>query len=276
MMIRTLLFRFLGVVLLLAAALKLRGFNTNALPHSGILSAPWFQAPIIEWEFLLGAWLISGWRRGTAWLAALATFSVFALVSLRAGWIGLASCGCFGTIRVNPWLVLGIDLGAILLLLASKPPLAGVWAECGQGAARAVRLGGVALLVLVVLALTATLFSNSLTAALAHLRGESMSVSPGVVDVGIGKTGDIVKTQVQIGNWTNHPVRVYGGSSDCSCRTTDDLPIEIPPGETRPVTVAIRMLQFGQFTRRIYFLTDCPSARRVECILTGQCEPAAE
>jgi hypothetical protein len=52
---------------------------------------------------LLAVWLLSGWQRERAWLAAVATFLVFTGASLTLAVQGYSSCGCFGAISVNPY-----------------------------------------------------------------------------------------------------------------------------------------------------------------------------
>ena len=49
--------------------------------------------------------------------------TVFAVFNLRAGWIGRASCGCFGQLSVNPWYAFGIDLAILLILILARPQL---------------------------------------------------------------------------------------------------------------------------------------------------------
>ena len=46
-----------------------------------------------------------------AWLAALGTFAAFAAVSGYLGWIGVASCGCFGVIKASPWWAFARSVG---------------------------------------------------------------------------------------------------------------------------------------------------------------------
>ena len=78
-----------------------------------------------EWELILGLWLLSGAYRFGAWLAALGTFSTFAAVSGYFGYIGVASCGCFGVIRTSPWTAFAVDAVAIALLVFSRSRLPG-------------------------------------------------------------------------------------------------------------------------------------------------------
>ncbi|HUT29914.1 MAG TPA: hypothetical protein VMX13_08990 [Sedimentisphaerales bacterium] len=57
-------------------------------------------------------------------LAALACFSLFSFVTLYKGLTGAASCGCFGSVHVNPWItLLAIDIPAVIMLLILRPSL---------------------------------------------------------------------------------------------------------------------------------------------------------
>ena len=91
----------LGLVLVVAAGLKLYGLNVSPLPGIGWLSVPGVQMAVVAAELLVGFWLLSGTAKPYAWLAALGLFSAFAIVSGYLGFIGQASCGCFGTIEAS-------------------------------------------------------------------------------------------------------------------------------------------------------------------------------
>ncbi|MFL5329832.1 MAG: DUF1573 domain-containing protein [Gemmataceae bacterium] len=45
---------------------------------------------------------------------------------------------------------------------------------------------------------------------------------------------------MQLTNYSDQIVRIERGSSDCSCLTVKDLPIEIAPKSGRSLTVSIR------------------------------------
>jgi hypothetical protein len=61
-------------------------------------------------------------------------------------------------------------------------------------------------------------------------------------------------------------VRLIGGTSDCSCVTTADLPVTLPPGEGRVVTVRMKIpaSRPGVITRKAELWTDCPARRVVQ------------
>ena len=71
----------------------------------------------------LGIWLFSGVFKPLAWLAGLACFSLFCCVTLYKALSGAASCGCFGTVHVDPWITLfAVDLPAATVLAFLRPP----------------------------------------------------------------------------------------------------------------------------------------------------------
>jgi hypothetical protein len=66
-----------------------------------------FEIAVIELEGILGLALIAGVYPRFVRSAATAFFALLAIASLYLGLMGQASCGCFGNISINPWLVLG-------------------------------------------------------------------------------------------------------------------------------------------------------------------------
>jgi hypothetical protein len=122
-----------------------------------------------------------------------------------------------------------------------------------------------------------TLGFGSADAALARLRGERLSIQARVVDVGEGQPGQTLKAVVEIVNRTAQPVCILGGSSDCSCVATHDLPVSLAPGATAGISVQVRLPgKTGFFNRKAYFWTDCPEAQRITFGLTGQIVPSAQ
>lgn len=248
----------LGVLLLATAGLKLYGLGVSSVPQVGWFAQPWVQLLAAEWELVLGAWLLSGVAPRASWLAALVTFVAFAGVSGYLGAVGVASCGCLGAIKANPWWAFGADVVAVGLLAVNRPAAdagtapqflrtAGVW------------LASVALTCTVLVGVSSLVF-GSVEVAVAKLRGESVTVTP-YVDFGSGKPGEQLEATATVTNYTNEPVRLIGGTTDCSCATVDDFPLTIPPGEK--VTFRIRLTVLankgGQLTRAVTVRTDCPS-----------------
>lgn len=248
----------LGALLLATAGLKLYGLGVSAVPQVGWFAQPWVQLLTAEWELLLGGWLLSGAYSRQLWLAAMGTFIAFAGVSGYLGWVGVASCGCFGAIKTNPWWAFGIDVGAVGLLAVSRPA-----AEAGAAPqflrAAGMWVGSVAILSGLLVA-AGSLFFGSVEAAIANLRGESLSVTS-YLDFGRGKPGEMLEATATVTNYTNEPVRLIGGTTDCSCATIDDFPLTIPPGGKATFRIRLKVVadKGGQLTRKATVRTDCPS-----------------
>ena len=244
-----------GVLLLATAALKLYGLSVSAVPQVGWFSQPQVQLIAAEWELVLGAWLLSGIGGRASWVAALVTFAAFAGVSGYLGWQGVALCGCFGIIQANPWWAFGVDAAILAALAVSRPMaevtdapfarVAGVWA------------GSVAIVCALLVGVSSLAF-GSVEATLAKLRGETVSAGTGYVDFGSGKPGETLTASATVANWTNEPVRLVGGTSDCSCATTDDFPVVVPPNGKVSFRIRLKVLSDsgGQLTRTITVRTD--------------------
>ena len=134
-------FRFVvAAILLLAAGLKAHQLGTAPLPPVvqdsvftpllELLNDRYFQMTVVVGEILFSLVLIAGLFMQYTWLLSLLGFSVFTLVSLMKGLSGETSCGCFGTVTVNPWITMVFDLVIVACLLVfrerftwSVPPL---------------------------------------------------------------------------------------------------------------------------------------------------------
>ena len=200
-----------------------------------------------------------------AWLVAIATFLGFAGVSGYFGAVGVASCGCLGAIKTSPWVAFGIDLTALTLLAVGRPGWRpGAGAELRRSARTGLRWAGGVAVILAVLTAAATLLAGSPRHALARLRGETVTAD-GYLDFGAGPAGGLVTQTATLQNWTDQPVRVVGGTSDCSCTTTEDLPVTLPPGGEAAVRIrmTIPAASRGQLTRTVELWTDSPRAPKV-------------
>jgi hypothetical protein len=246
-----------GVLLLVAAGLKLYGWNVSPFAQYGWLLSPAVQTVAVGWELFLGVWLLSGTARRWAWVFALLTFTAFALVSGYLGIIGQANCGCFGVIQASPWVAFGVDIAVLALLVLARP-------RAESADAVGLRwVGGVAA-VLVALLATSFLIFGSAEAAVAKLRGQTLT-NTSHLDFGTGTPGTVATATATVHNWTDAPLRLIGGTSDCSCLATQDLPITIPPNGSVEVSVKLKIPAGtpGQLTRSVEFLTDCPKHPRL-------------
>jgi hypothetical protein len=114
---------FLGLLLLAAAGLKIYGWSVSTVPPVGWFSTPSVQAVAVGWEIFLSIWLLSGFALIGSWSAAIITFVSLAGVSGYLGWIGQATCDCFGVIQASPWLAFAVDLAALMMLISVGPSL---------------------------------------------------------------------------------------------------------------------------------------------------------
>ena len=112
---------FTACVLLAAAGLKGYQLSTEPIAASGWLSNRLLLATGVEFEILLGAWLLSGVRRRLSWWTAGAAFGLFSVVTLYKGVSGELSCGCFGRVEISPWYTLILDIGLLAALIVFRP-----------------------------------------------------------------------------------------------------------------------------------------------------------
>jgi hypothetical protein len=113
-----------GLVLLAASGLKTYQL-TRSPPQSG---QSWLDAPVVVVapsisELLLAAFLLSGLWPATLRRIAIRVFALFAAFALYEAIIGRKNCGCFGAVRVSPWITAAFDLCAVAAGVAT----AAVW-----------------------------------------------------------------------------------------------------------------------------------------------------
>src|SRR5262249_22460070 len=111
----------LGVLLLIAAALKLVGTGVDAVPQVYVLSTPPSRLLAVEIEAALGLWLLLGVRRRAAWFGAVGLFSALTVLSGYLVQQGFSSCGCLGPIPVAPTQTLALDVVVLTTLFLIRP-----------------------------------------------------------------------------------------------------------------------------------------------------------
>jgi hypothetical protein len=261
------------VLLLIAAGLKLSGQNVSMVAQYSWLYSTSNQTATVAWELFLGIWLISQRGRFLAWLLAIGTFLTFAIVSGSLGYIGQADCGCFGVIKASPWVAFGIDLVAILVLGVSKSHWMGWPAEH-----RAFLNFAVGAAVLLLVLAVAQFALGGVDTVLARLRGLPFQTSPSVLDFGTGEAGITIDRQLTVKNYKSTPLRLIGGTSDCSCLATQSLPITIPANSQAEVTIRLRIPAGtpGELARLVELYTDDPSQPKISlravCRLTASAD----
>jgi methylamine utilization protein MauE len=110
-----------GLVLLVAAVLKGYELATEPVPETSLFTARWFLTGLVEFELMLGLWLVSGLHARASRSAALLSFTAFGIITLYKGVSGEASCGCFGKVEASPWHVLGLDIAVVAALWFVTP-----------------------------------------------------------------------------------------------------------------------------------------------------------
>lgn len=251
----------LGVFLLATCGLKLLGLLSYSPPQPGWMGSPRIQMIAIQWEFFLGVWLLSGVRQGAVWLTALGTFLAFAGISGSLVWAGVAKCPCFGSQPVSPWFAFGVDAAA-LALLGVTPPKTETrdrsWTQWTHRMLPAVWTFLVVGSSLGLAAVGAGWAFGSVQGATVWLRGEPLFLSSDYVDFGSLTPLEIRMLPVAVRNWSDRPVQLLGGTSDCSCATSLDLPLTVPPHGACMVTIRFKAPRSepGVFTRTVELWTD--------------------
>jgi len=268
---RTRLVRVLLAFLLLSAAgLKIYGLVVDPLFEGSAFASPRLNIVTIELEVLLGLWLLSGMSLGIAWVVAEVFFFGLACISAYMALTGQRSCGCFGRVAVTPWLAFTIDVAAITMLFLFRPAPA-----IGTNRAAWLRLliqttaGTIGLLVLFSGAFL--LWFDSPAEGLARLRGESISIEPAVTQLGDGVSGEQRTALVEVRNYTDQPIRIVGGTASCRCFTTTDLPLTIPPKDSRPISIQVRFKgSVGRFHHGFVLFTDLETGRVLGARFAGR------
>jgi hypothetical protein len=110
----------LGTVLLAAGTLKARAvIDAWAVGETRVPQL--VSTSIVVGELIIALLLLCGIRPKIAWYSAVTTFGLFACYSVVLALRGSATCGCFGTVRISPWLTLGLDVTAVAALATCQP-----------------------------------------------------------------------------------------------------------------------------------------------------------
>ena len=119
----------------IAAALLFFSVVTKALsPHSLLAFSSAYDVPLgltlvlVEAELALGLLLV--FRTGNApRIFGALVFLIFGCVAISLGVAGVSSCGCFGDVKVNPWITATIDfvVFGLLAVAATCRPRQRLW-----------------------------------------------------------------------------------------------------------------------------------------------------
>jgi len=136
-----------GLFLILAAVLKAHQILTSYVPGVSEIAEKYAgfeflmrvldSREVMVWhvplEIGLGVWLMSGLFRKAGWLLGVLTFLMFLGVTGYKGVNGYGDCGCFGLVKLNPWVTFGaVDVPVLLLLLIFRPKGEKLFGRCGK------------------------------------------------------------------------------------------------------------------------------------------------
>jgi hypothetical protein len=223
----------LAAALLTAAAL-LKAYQAAGRPQNLPLAPRVLEIAAVEFELLLAALLALRVRPSLTWGVAVATFAVFAGVSLKKALAGAPHCGCFGPVHMNPRVTTVVDAVMVALLLLAGPQI-----EPSDGA-RAMRrrvawrlaAGAFAALMLV---------SFAGAAYAAWPKPGLVADAPDNYDFGTVSADRAAAGRLEhafvVRNTASRPLRITGARNGCACTVTDLPAAPIPPGPSATVTV---------------------------------------
>ena len=266
-----------GGILIGAAVFKAISTSAPRNLFGDLPGGAWLKVVSIAYELALGGWLVLSVSKRASLLVALATFAGFTAVNLRDISHGVAKCGCFGDLPMTPWTALAIDGTALALLTLSYLTLRRGEAFRTGTRPALVQFAAYQALLVVGWSGYVALSSGSSEVALAGFGGDEVAVRPGQIDFGTGHVGEQLPRTVTVHNLAAGPLTLLGGTADCSCVATADMPVTIPPGESRTVGLTLKLpATAGTFRREAYLWTDNPSHKTLVIELTGRASLPAE
>jgi hypothetical protein len=267
---------FLGILLLVAAGLKLADDSLGATGGFDLLTSPLLRLTFVEVEALLGVWLLLGLIPRVLWFVSLIFFSMLASANLYLGMEGRPTCGCFGTkIPLNPWYSFALDLATLAALAFGSPSrgtgkdnhsyrddLAGIrrllfWLRWPLAFAVLAGAGTV---------LSGVAVFGSLPAFKAYLQGHALAVDSAFTSVGPVLPMGRYPVSFEITNIRSQVVTIVGAEANCRCVVVDELPLQLEPGEKRVLTLTLvpKPGDAGKLLRaRVDLFLDTPSPQLV-------------
>ncbi|MFO0923003.1 MAG: hypothetical protein U0905_11020 [Pirellulales bacterium] len=242
----------IGILLIGAATFKILGFGDD---ESLVTSfSPYVRASIILWEYGLGAWLVSRTLPSYSWLASIFTFGVFASVSANEVISGSSSCNCLGVIKTPPAMIFVLDVLVLSLLCVFRPDWN--WRFPYEWFVDVFRVFLGVFMILSFGCLIAVAKFGSVDGAF-HDRDKAISTTSRI-DFGVLSSGEMAIRKIEIRNNTDKEIRLIGGTADCSCVTTEELPVIVPAKGMVHVGVKIIVpsMKDGHLMRRATIYTN--------------------
>lgn len=224
----------LGLVLLVAAGLKAHQLATEPILGRGILNSPLFLIGLVEFELLLGVWLLFGLYPRYTRLAAVGVFAVFACVSLLQALRGQPTCGCFGKVAIDPWYTFAFDSVAVVCLLVIKN-VRGLQRETVFGEAATVPARVWASLLVSAVILSCIGGASLWFIGQRHRTGtgqHTLIVNDAALDFGEVWCQRRFPRTLPLYNAGPQSLTITGLEASCACTSADSLPVTVRPGET--------------------------------------------
>ena len=201
-------------------------------------------------------------------------FTVFAVFASVRWLLGYVSCGCSGSLELPAWIFIGLDLGIVTWLTASRSSrdrtTAGLrelgfrWQRYPPSARG--RLAGLAIFAsaIVVMQLSvaapvrAMLFGDLKIQAIVKIDGDLIF-------------GEAANCQVEIVNQSYRSAKIIGFSRSCRCFDLSEDPISktIPANGRLVFPLVIKPTKLGQLHQRVELFLDHPNQFRVNVDVFG-------
>ena len=252
----------LGVAGILWSAAYSKLSNVVPGESTTFTSIPWVKAMLMQGEFLLGAWLISGIGVSYAATVSIIVFSVFASYNLLLASSGVLSCSCFGSRQTPPLVMMCIDIAVAGLVWFVSPKSLAL-------SRRTIRTVVVGLLILA----GGLLAGFPIAVHSAMYRGKPIALNAESLSVGrVNKANPFCAT-VDLANTSSSPIALIGCSSRCTCDIEIDFPYTVAPGEVARIPIKFPAgMSPGRFRYYLKFFTDHPAMPYVPLAVFGEVE----
>jgi len=234
-----------GLVLLMAAALKAHQLATGLAPETARSTARWLLVGLSGAELALGLWLLSGLYPRQVRVVGLACFAAFLGVALHKTLSGHATCACLGKLPVKPLYAVVFDLAVLTALWR--------WLS-DQALPRTVRTHPFRFtfsVVAVPFNKKATLGLGSHNPVLAVSAGEESTSSLELINFGSVPQGARKDQTIWVTNHRDTSVKIAKTMTDCACLTITMGEEVILPGRSAPLRLALDLGVEPEFVGRL-------------------------
>lgn len=248
---------FPGMFLLVAALLKASDGGSSGL------YSPSLKVLATYVEFIVGSLLLIRWLSFITWFFSCSLFFVFLVFGFNIAVSGYSDCGCFGFVKMNPFITVLLDIFALLFIFISMPKFA---------FKNPVKTIGAVLIFSVGISFIAFQLNGKIGDHLvAILSGRIIYISPSLVDFGSNSAGEIRVIRINVINRSSKTARIIGGSVSCKCTVLKDLPVTLPPESQQEIEIELQVRgDPGFFVFQYELFTDIKNEEKIYGVLTGK------